>query len=163
MVSLQGTLRKGSMSETEYKKYDSDSRYTNYSARLAKDAEVRETPGGTMVRITFVDTSKAEGDEDVWIDATPQDHQTEMAKFLRKGDVVPVDGRLTVRKGKSGDKLFFNLRRATIHLTPALIGALKERGFVPGTKANGNGNGHPPAKAPAKAPAKRVVNLDEDE
>lgn len=144
---------------SEYQKYDTDDKFSIWHARLAKDAEVRTTSTGEMVRLTFVSESKAESDEPIWIDATPQDHQAEMAKFLRKGDVLGIEGKLTLRKGTDG-KSFHNLRRAILHPEPSLIKTLKERGFVPGSK-KGNGNSKPAPKGPA--PAKRVVNLDDEE
>lgn len=142
------------MSEGEYKKYDTDDKYQNWNARLTKDVET----SGDMLRITFVSESKAESDEPIWISATPQDHQKELAKFLRKGDVLGIEGKLTLRKGKDGG-LFHNLRRAILHPSPELIKTLKERGFVPGkTPAKGV-----PAGAATPTAKKRVVKLDDEE
>jgi single-stranded DNA-binding protein len=142
----------------EYKKYDSDDRYTNWHARLAKDPEVRETDSGKFVRLTIVSTSRAESDCDLWIEVTPTDRQMEIASFLKKGDVVGIEGKPTLRKAKEGERTFFNLRRAELHIPIALLGVLKERGFVAGkTRADTT---PPPAKGtPAR---KKVVDLDDE-
>lgn len=144
----------------DFKKYDSDDKYINWNARLAKDPEIREGENGKMVRLTFVSTSKAESDSELWIEATPSDRQADIAAFLKKGDVLGIEGKPCLRRyGDNKEKFSFNLRRAELHIPISLFVALKERGFVPGAKAEGK-SARPTTK---KAPAKTVLKLDEEE
>ena len=142
---------------SEFKKYDSDDVYINYSARLTKDPEVRVVGNKELVRLTFVSTSRAEGDEDMWIEATPQDSQMEIAKFLRHKDVLPIEGKPTLRKyGENKEKHAYNLRRTKLHINVELLMRCKERGYVPVKE------GDTPRPANTRPSQRKVMNLDDE-
>lgn len=150
--------------ETDYKKYDSASKYECCGVRLAKDAEVRETANGRMVRLTFVDSSRRAGDngiEDMWVEANVNDFQSDAAAHMKKGDVLhKVDGKPYLRKwGENESKVSFCLERAQLVIPLDLFAPLKERGFVPGAKTSAA------AKKPAaKKPATRApIALPDDD
>lgn len=148
-----------------YKKYDSDDEYKNWYARLTKDAEVRDADGKKLVRLTVVSTSKAESDDELWVEITPVDNQMDIASFLKKGDIFGVEGKPTKRS--YGEpcatckvrKSSFNVRRAKLHLSIDLLVKLKERGFVPG---QGGDRAQAPAGKAKPGKAKEVLNLDDE-
>ena len=102
---------------SEYKTYDSDDTFTMHHAKLVKDAEWRtggSSDKGGFAKLTFVSTSKREGDEKLWIEVLAPDSQADVARNLRKGDVLSVSGKLTARK--NGDKIYFSLKYAKLHI-----------------------------------------------
>lgn len=144
----------------EYKKYDSEDKYECCGVRLAKDAEVRPGANGDMVTLTFVSTSRSEGDEDTWVSANINDRQVGAAAYLKKDDVLhKVEGKPCWRKWTNKDgvaKVSFNLRRASFVVPLSLFAALKTRGFTPGAAGS---------KPPAKSTGTRrqaMPDLDED-
>lgn len=150
---------------TEYAKFDSASSYENRYARLTKDAEVKSFGDGKeSVRITFVDTSRNENDADMWIEAQAPDRMAEKVKHLKKGDVVDVEGKLSMRRyGDNNEKVAFSIRFAEIRMSPELQGKLKERGY-----SGAGGNSKPAAKPAPKKPtptkaARPTVDLPEDD
>lgn len=148
---------------TEYRKFDSSAKYIIHNARLAKDAEVKETEKGKLVRLTFVDTSRNDADSDMWIEATVQDRNADFAAFLKKGDTLGVEGKLCLRRyGDNNEKFAHNLRFAEIFPPIGLHVEVKERGFTPGAgKPATKGKTAPKGKP---APAKRApVDLDDDD
>lgn len=174
------------MSDKEFKKYDTKATYAVWNARLAKDAVVKEFGENTFVSVTFVDSSRLDGDEEMWIEANVNKSNAVLASYLEKGDVVGFDnGKLTMRRwGDDNDKVAFNLRNASIVVDPGLLATLKERGWVPGSEemkgaeeevrvpAKGKtGKGKATAEAPKKRgrpPGKKSnipieIDLDEDE
>lgn len=140
----------------DFKKYDSDSTHVSYSARLAKEPEVKEGPNGPMVRLTYVDTSRKEGDEDMWIEASPFDRDVELSKYLKKGDSLGIEGHLCMRKYGEG-KVAFNLRNCKLHIPLSLFMVLKERGFTPGQTASAGQA--PPLKA--KTAKREILEMPE--
>lgn len=148
---------------TEFKKYDSASTYENRYARLTKDAEVKTFGDGKeSVRLTFVDTSRVEADADMWIEATCTDRDAPAMKYLKKGDVINVEGHLSMRRfGDNQEKVAFSVRFATIRLSIDLRAKLKERGFTPGQAAPSPSR--PTAAKPAPKTNKAPIYIpDED-
>jgi single-stranded DNA-binding protein len=138
------------MADQEFKNYDTSDRLHFVGARLAKDAEVRETKGGKMVRITAVSTSRNEGNNGIvpmWIEFNVNDFQADLAEHLKKGDVLyEIYGHPYMRKwGESDEKVSICVDRAQLVVPPSLFATLKERGFSPGKKDEA-----PKAKKPAK-------------
>lgn len=136
----------------EYAKYDTDARAEYFNVRLTKDAQ---RVNDKFVKVTFVSTSKNDKDEDMWIDAIPLDSGADKASLLKKGDVLSVDGFLTMQKwGDNGDKTSFQLKFARMHYPIELLMQLKER------------EGDKPAKRkdkPGKATKKKdIIDLDDD-
>lgn len=118
----------------DYKKYDSEDNYECVGVRLAKDAETRA--GGKMTILTFVSTSKSEGDADMWVEAIMSDYYAEAAAWLKKGDVVHKVFGKPCRREYNG-KVSFQLRRAGVIIPISLKMVLKEeRGFTPSGKGN---------------------------
>lgn len=165
---------------TDYKKYDTAAQTVYWNVRLAKDAEVKEFNGDSFTTITFVDSSRNDTDEEMWIGVATNKSQTEICSFLEKGDIIGCRGKLTFRRyGEDKSQVAFNLRNAEIYLLPELIATLKERGFVPGSgNPKGAEDTKPKSKAKGKAAApvaakkgpgrpKKVVpieiDLDDDE
>lgn len=151
------------MGDTEFKAYDSNDLYECCGARLAKDAEVRETANGRMVRLTFVSTSRRAGEngiEDMWVEANVNDFQSDLAAHLKKGDVLhKIHGKPYLRKwGEDGTKISFCVERAQLVVPLDLFKALKERGFVPGAKGAAAGK-KPATKKPA---GRKAIELPED-
>ncbi len=122
---------------TEYKKRDSSDRYEMCGARLTKDAEARDTEYGKMVRLSFASESRREAHTTLWVEANVQKFQTEIAAFLRKGDILhQVRGKPALRMwGDNNDKFSFICDNAELVIPHALFVELKERGFEPGAKA----------------------------
>ncbi len=149
---------------SEFKKYDSASKYLNFGARLTKDAEVKEFDGRKVVRVTFVDQSRHEADVDMWIEATAGDRQAELAAFLKKGDTLGVEGKLSMRKyQKDGvEKFSIGIRRAELHVPIELFVKLKERGFTPGLAGAVAKTAAKPLPPKAKPAARPVMNLDDE-
>lgn len=150
---------------TEYKKYDSTDVYENKFARLTKDAEKRELPGGkVLARISFVSTGRGDNDEDMWFEATPGGHQTNLALFLRKGDVIGVEGKPTMRRfGDKKEKVAFAIKRAELHIPPDMFARLKERGWNPQAQTPATTKPTKSSKpAPAKKPPADMPDLDDD-
>lgn len=149
----------------EYRKFDSSSKYINFGARLTKDAETRKLQDGKeLVRISFVDTSRHENDQDMWFEATPGDRQTGLAKYLRKGDTIGVEGKVSMRRfGDNNEKVAFAIRRAELHIPGELFAKLKERGWNPQADSKPATQSKPPAKkTTAKAPPADMPDLDDD-
>ena len=92
------------MSETtEFKKYDSFTRYTAL-VRLAQDAKVFERKdGGEDVVLTYCDNSRVNETLDIWVDARVARHQADRAKKYRKGDEVQIEGKLRFKKQDDGN------------------------------------------------------------
>lgn len=143
------------MSETEFKKYDSDDNYVNYSARLTKDAEVREGDK-VRVKLTFVSQSRNENHHDIWITADVNDGQAPLARYLKKGDVIGIEGKPYLW-GDANPQFALNFAR--IHIGN-LIKTLKERGFTPGAASS---SGKPAAKKTNAKKGPRKIELPEDD
>lgn len=151
---------------SEFRKYDSNDRYECFGVRLAKDARVAEFGGARMVSLTFASESRREKNITLWVSANMADHQAELASFLKKGDLLhQVMGKPVMRAwGDDKEKTSFELERATMVVPLDLFPVLKERGFVPGAKAEGTKAGTKTGTKPTKAPPKSVkkVNIDDD-
>lgn len=122
------------MADGEITKYDSDATMTIHHARLVEDAKEF---GGTdgAVKIRFVVSSRLEKDEDMWTDAVTSSYQAALAKNLKKGDVLTVEGFPTFQRwGDGGQKISMTLRFAKFHFPVTLIGILKEREGAKGAK-----------------------------
>lgn len=149
---------------SEYAKYDSDSTFSTWAPRLAKDAEVVKTKNGEMTKLTYVHTSAAEGDEEMWLEAIINDGQAEKAAGLVKGDTpAGIEGFLTAKRSEQDPtKIFYTLKRARIHFGVALLTELKERGPK---KAAPKKAAKAAAKPAAKkaAPKRPIIEDDEDE
>lgn len=150
------------MSDDNFKKYDSNDSYTAHFARLTKDADIKAFDDREIVRITFVSSSRKDAHADMWIDATATDFQADLVKHLKKGDVVSITGKLTMRKyGENQEKVSFGIDRADIIVPPSLFAELKARGFTPGAGKKGATKAAPPPKK--TGPTKRaVVDVDLD-
>lgn len=143
------------MSE-ERKKFDSNDQYRILGARLAKDARVFEGDHGKMVTLTFASESRRDKHETLWVNANISDYHSNLASFLKKGDVLlEVRGKPVLRPYDGGKA--FELERAEVSILPEMFATLKERGFTPGA-------GKPAAK-PGKAPSKRrpIVDIDDED
>ena len=154
----------------EFKRYDTNDTYDIHNARLAKDADVRRTEFGLMVRITFVSTCRSDRYEDLWVEANISDYHSGLAQWLKKGDIVGVRGKPAFRRyGDDNDKVSFDLLRAEVMVPPGLFAELKSRGFTPGAKAGEEkkgGKAKPAGKAAAKpTPAKKkaIVQVPDDD
>lgn len=165
----------------DFKKFDTQALTHYWHVRLAKDAQSKEFGENTFVQFTFVDSSRLDGDEEMWVDANVTKRNAVLASYLEKGDVLGVTGKLTMRRwGDDNDKVAFNLRNAELHIEPGLLATLKERGWTPGSeemkgaedakpaKATGKKRGRPPGKkndtkAPAKGKTKIPVEIDLDD
>ncbi len=91
------------MSEREFKKFDTFAQ-TDYFVRLAQDPRVFVREDGSHdVVLTFVDTSRFDNLEDLWVDARVRAYLADRAKKLRKGDTVQVIGKLRFKRMKNGD------------------------------------------------------------
>jgi hypothetical protein len=120
------------MADGEIQKYDSDATMTVHHARLVEDAKEF---GGDAVKIRFVVSSRLDKDEDMWTDAVTSSYQTALAKNLKKGDVLTVEGFPTFQRwGDGGQKISMTLRFAKFHFPVTLIGILKEREGLKGAK-----------------------------
>lgn len=150
------------MDKKDYKKYDSQATFIVHNARLTEDATVLEGGDEPMVKLKFVCTSRSDRHSDMWVEVTVGRGQSGLARYLKKGDTLGVQGFPALRRwGENNDKISFEIVRAEIMPRPELIGELKERGFEPGA---GNGGGKKPAKA---KPARKVrepepEDLDDD-
>lgn len=146
----------------DYKKYDSEDSYRIEGVRLAKDADVKETGSGNLVTLTFVSTSRNDGDSDLWIEAKVADRQADLAAHLQKGDVLHViEGKPALRRyGENNEKFAFQLRRARMTVPIGMFAELKERGWTPGAKGDSK-----PARQPVKSnrkPARHNDGLDDE-
>lgn len=168
---------------SEFKKFDTQAVMHYWNVRLAKDAAAKEFGENTFVSVTFVDSSRLDGDEEMWVEANVTKRNSALASYLEKGDVMGVSGKLTMRRwGDDNDKVAFNLRNAELHVEPGLLATLKERGWTPGSEelkgteakpapktVTGKKRGRPPGKAtaaPAKSGKKPIpveIDLDDDE
>lgn len=137
---------------SEFKKFDSQVQLTVFNARLTKDPRIVEMADGEIVSFTIVLTSRREKHCDVWYDVMPRKFDADKCKFLKKGDVVSFTGFPCAREwaSETGKKMAHEVTDANVIITPALLGELKERGWVPGVKTS------VAAKAPVKSPAKPV-------
>lgn len=87
----------------EYKKMDTFAK-TTYLVRLAADPKVwKRDDGGEDVVVTFIDTSRFDGLEDMWVDARVVRQQSDRAKKYRKGDIVQVEGKLRFKRQDDGN------------------------------------------------------------
>lgn len=84
-------------------KFDTHAK-TIYLVRLAQDAKVfpRKSGDGEDVVLTFVDGSRIEGTEELWVDARVAKFQADRAKGYRKGDEVQIDGKLRFKLQDDG-------------------------------------------------------------
>jgi hypothetical protein len=146
----------------EYRKFDSDDKFTIFNARLAKDAEVftgSDPSKPPLVRITFVSTSRLEKAKDLWVEAKLRDYDSNLGAHLKKNDIVSVEGK-PVLEGYGENKTSFKLVNAQIHVTVDLLMKCKERGFTPGAKGATPAKAPPPVRKPAARP---VIDLGDDE
>lgn len=153
------------MADKEYKSYDTQDQLTIHNARLAKDAQVIEGGEKPLVKLTFVITSRSDRHSDMWVEATVQDRNSDLASFFKKGDLVGLTGKLALRKwGDNNEKFSIELIRAEIHPTPELFAAAKERGWTPGAaSATKTETKKDTKKAAPKAKAKKeIVELEDD-
>lgn len=128
--------------EQEYKKVDSDSGWWANNARLMKDPEIKETAGGTIVRLTFISTSRNEGTNGVvklWVEVTPDQYCTEPAKFLKaKDEIARIEGHEEMRTfGDNKERYAFSIKFARLKFSSALKATLRERGWDPSKKTDG--------------------------
>lgn len=124
------------MSDKDFKKFDTHAVTHYFNVRLAKDAQTVEFSDNKMAKLTFVDSSRLDSDEEMWVEANVVKSQTAMASYLEKGDVLSVTGKLTMRRyGDDNSQVAHNLRNADMKLPIDLIVKLKERGFTPGSDA----------------------------
>ncbi len=145
---------------SDYKKWDSDDNYIQHNARLTADPEVREYDGRKLVRLKFVSEAKGTDNktgedryETIWVEATVADYDADKASFLKKLDVLTIEGKPALRLwGEDGDKISFELTRARLHMPISLFAELKERGFTPGA------GGKPTVGKVTKPISKRTVN-----
>lgn len=91
----------------EKKKFDTYAD-TTYLVRLAQDAKVfdRTKDGakvGEDVVLTFVDSSRITGTEDLWVDARIAAFQSDRAKGYRKGDEVQIRAKLRFKRQDNGE------------------------------------------------------------
>lgn len=171
---LDYCARKGWHGElmSEYKKYDSDDTYVQHNARLTHDATVTSVgEGRKLVKVKFTSEAKGQtkdGDdryETIWVEAIVGDYDADKAAYLKKGDVLSVEGKPALRLwGDDNDKISFELIRARLHLPVSLFQELKERGFDPTGKGGGKGKAKGKAAAKGK-PGKRkpIVEIPDDE
>lgn len=157
------------MGNDNYRKYDSDDNYTQHNARLTHDASVTKLGDGRkLVKVKFTSECKGQtkdGDdryETIWVEAIVGDFDADKASYLKKGDVLSVEGKPALRMwGDDGDKVSFELVRSRLHLPVSLFQELKERGFDPTGK--GGGNKGKKAVKPTKGKKKIVEIPDDDE
>lgn len=152
---------------SEFKKYDTAANYEAQFIRLSKDAEVKDFGDRKVVRVTWPDESRHEGDETMWVEGTLQDRQAALGAYLKKGDVVGcAPGKLTMRKytdNSGGTRYALSIRRCELVIPPSLFAALKERGWTPGAGNEKGGAKKPAAKPAAKPAGKRpIVDLDDE-
>ncbi len=135
------------MSE-EYKKRDSDDNYIHHAARLTKDPEVYQSdktgrdgkPMPPLVRATFTSESRRENTATLWIEAKLRDYDAHIGTFLKKGDILAIEGKPVMEEYTAKDgtkKTTFKLENARLHINVELLMKLKERGFTPGAVAGG--------------------------
>lgn len=169
---------------SDFKKYDTQATTNYWNVRLAKDATTKEFGENTFAQFTFVDSSRLETDDEMWVDVNPTKRNGVLSSYLEKGDVVGVSGKLCMRRwGDNNDKVAFNLRNAEVHVEPGLLATLKERGWTPGSEEmkgaeapvkaaapTGKKRGRPPGSGktatPVKGKAKPIpveIDLDDDE
>lgn len=157
------------MAETEYKNYDSDDEYVYHNATLAFDPRVADGSNGPIVSIKFASTCRSDRYQTMWVEATVNDYQANLARHLKKGDSVTVKGKPGQRpwQDKEGvDRVSFEILRADLKLSKELRKALKERGFVRDEKPNAKGAGKgAKGKAATKPVGKRttIVEIPDDE
>lgn len=91
------------MADYTGKKFDTYAT-TTYLVRLAQDAKVfeRKDGKGIDVSLTFVDNSRIEGTEEMWVDARVLSFQADRAKNYAKGDEVQVTGKLRFKRQEDG-------------------------------------------------------------
>jgi single-stranded DNA-binding protein len=147
----------------EYKRYDSEDNYTCEGVRLAKDPEVKEVGDGNIVTLTFVSTSRNEGDSDLWVEAKIADRQADLAAYLKKDDVLhAVKGKPCLRRyGDKNEKFSFQLRRAAITVPIGMFATIKDRGWSPGAASPKNNQAKNPPRGARRAPA-QDFGADED-
>jgi single-stranded DNA-binding protein len=153
---------------SDYKKYDSDDTYMQHNARLTEDATVIKLgEGKKLVKIKF--TSEAKGEdkegndryETLWVEAIVSDYDADKAAYLKKGDVLSVEGKPALRLwGDDNDKISFELIRARLHTSVALFMELKERGFSAGGKGGKKGKAAPKK---GKKSSRKIVEIPEDD
>lgn len=150
----------------DYKKYDTEDTFEIAGVRLAKDAETRDVGDTALTTLTFVSTSRAESDSDLWVEAKVADRQSDLAAFLKKGDILhKITGKPAIRRyGDNNEKFSFQLKRASMVVPLSLIGTLKERGWIPGGAGGAGRNMTKPAakKTPARRAAVEADPIDDD-
>lgn len=150
----------------DFKKYDTEDTFEIAGVRLAKDAETREVGDSNLTTLTFVSTSRADSDSDLWVEAKVADRQSDLAAFLKKGDVLhKVVGKPVMRRyGDNNEKFSFQLKRASMVVPLTLLGTLKERGWVPGAKPAGDFKGVDFKKRlKTPTPARRAANTTQED
>ena len=154
---------------SDFNVYASDDNYIQHNARLTSDPEVKVYDDRKLVRLKFVSEAKGK-DKDggnryttLWVEATVGDYDSEKASFLKKGDVLSVEGKPALRIWGDENKISFELLRARLHLPVSLFMELKERGFTPG-------EAKPAGKKPFVKPAAKktftkraIVEIPDDE
>lgn len=152
------------MSDKEWKKFDSQVQLTVFNARLAKDPRIVEIYEGEIVSFSIVLTSRREKHCDVWYDVLPRKFDADKCKYLKKGDMVSFTGFPCAREwaSETGKKMAHEVTDASVIITPALLGELKERGWTPRAKTAANAPVKPAVK-PVKTPKVAVVDPDDDD
>ncbi len=95
------------MAEYTGKKFDTYSTYTAF-VRLTNDAKVfegKDKEGNLRedVVLTFVDNSRLDTTESLWVDARVAVWHAGRAKKLKKGDAVQLSGKLRFKKNDNGE------------------------------------------------------------
>ena len=139
------------------KNYDSDDTLVLRNARVMRDVETKTSSRGEWGKVTFLVTSKSDGDEPMWVDANIPDAQFPLLRALRKGDVLTVEGKLTMRR--VGEKVYFSLRYTRYHLPISLLLELRARGGDQGDTAPQAGTS--PASPSTARKGRPVVELDD--
>jgi single-stranded DNA-binding protein len=151
----------------DYKKWDSDDNYVQHNARLAFDADVIKLGDGKkLVKLKFTSEAKGQDKEGndryqtIWVEAIVGDYDADKAAYLKKGDVLTIEGKPGLRLwGDDNDKISFELIRARLHMPLSLFSELKDRGFAPGGKG-GKGKAAPKK---GKKSTKKIVEIPEDD
>ena len=160
----------------EFKSYDSTDEYKYSGARLTKDAEVRDTAGGKMVRLQVVSTSRNKGKrgiDDLWIDVEVADFFVEAASFMKQKDVLhEIRGKPYLRRyGDNNERFAICLERAQLVIPSELKKQLKERGWSgTGSPTSNGGNASSGTKSgssgtkrtTSRRPQREIQELPED-
>jgi len=152
------------MSNDERKKYDSQAGIWMQNAYLAKDPQIIGGGDKELVKLTFVLTSRSDRHSDTWLEVAVQDRQADLAKYLKKGDVLGFAGFPATRKwGDDNAKTSVEVVRAEIFTAVSLFCECKERGFTPGASGGGKAASAAPAKKKLTPTKRPVQSLDDDD